>query len=95
MFLLFLSVLFPVVVHDIYSFSSFILLGPSDTLPRGEKLSASTSTKAKKGKEGKESRSSKGQAGSRPSSQQQFDSTKPNWILRVFSDATAVSELSL
>ncbi|KAK3749550.1 hypothetical protein QZH41_007283 [Actinostola sp. cb2023] len=63
--------------------------GSNDTPVRGEKLSASTSTKGKKSKEGKESRSSKDKPGSRPSSQQQFDSSKPNWILRVFSDASA------
>ncbi|XP_078372473.1 androglobin-like isoform X6 [Oculina patagonica] len=61
---------------------------PAESAPRGDKLSASVS-KGKKSKEGKESRSSKGQAGSRPSSQQQFDSSKPNWTLRIVSDANA------
>lgn len=61
---------------------------PTESAPRGDKLSASVS-KGKKNKEGKESRSSKGQAGSRPSSQQQFDSSKPNWTLRIVSDASA------
>jgi len=59
---------------------------PTESVPRGDKLSASVS-KGKKTKEGKESRSSKGQGGSRPSSQQQFDSSKPNWTLRIVSDA--------
>ena len=45
-----------------------LYLVPTESAPRGDKLSASVS-KGKKNKEGKESRSSKGQAGSRPSSQ--------------------------
>ncbi|XP_068698412.1 androglobin-like isoform X1 [Montipora foliosa] len=59
---------------------------PTESAPRADKLSASVS-KGKKSKDGKENSRSKGQAGSRPSSQQQFDSSKPNWTLRVVSDA--------
>ncbi|XP_015772196.1 PREDICTED: androglobin-like [Acropora digitifera] len=56
---------------------------PTENAPRADKLSASVS----KGKKTKESNRSKGQSGSRPSSQQQFDSSKPNWTLRIVSDA--------
>ncbi|XP_048577844.1 androglobin isoform X3 [Nematostella vectensis] len=62
---------------------------PTESAPRTDKLSTVASSKGKKGKESKEGRTSKGQSGSRPSSQQQFDSSKPNWTLRVFSDSSA------
>ena len=59
----------------------------SESASRGDKSAGQS--KGKKSKDGKESRSSKNQSGSRPASQQQnFDTTKPHWTLRIVTDAS-------